>query len=335
MLTFGLDIGSHSIKIVQLAREGKTFRLVAAGVATSPPKGMASEAETDLMRVSEVIKKLVQDTKVTTRQVVFALPESFVYTRLVSFPPLTDTEISSAVEWQAEGYIPIPKRDAVLDYELVKRTEGGVEVLLVATPKKIVNKYLKVITAAGLTPAAIETELIALSRSIAPAGKIALVVDFGATSTDVAVTVSGQLMFSRSIPTAGEALTRAVEGGIGVSKTQAEEYKRTYGLSSSLEGKVKQALSPVVSSIVDELKKARGFWQEEHPDSPPEIVVLTGGTAGLPEIGPSIAAALGFEVTIGNPFNQIVLEPKIAKSIAPYAPLYAIAVGLAMREGGG
>ncbi|MBI2405661.1 type IV pilus assembly protein PilM [Candidatus Microgenomates bacterium] len=331
MSTFGLDIGSHSIKVIQLAREGKNVRLLAAGVASSPPKGMSSEADQDLLQVSEVIKKLVTDAKINTREVVFALPEPLVFTRLISFPPLSDEEVNSAVEWQAEGYIPVPKKDAVLDHEIVRRTDKGIEVLLVATPRKAVDKYMKVVRGAGLTSVAIETELIALTRSIAPAGKTALVIDFGAASTDVAVSVDKQVMFTRSIPVGGQALTRAVATGIGVEATQAEEYKRTYGLTASLEGKVKQALTPLVSSLLGELKKAVGFWQQEHNSSPVEVVVLTGGTAGLPEIAPSITASLGVEVTIGNPFGAIVRDPRVAQNLDPYAPLYAIAVGLALR----
>lgn len=332
MSSFGLDIGSKSIKIVQLEKSGKTIRLVSAGIASAPPHGMSSDSENDLVKVSEIIKKLVQDAKVNTRQVIFALPENLVYTRLVSFPPLSDEEVSSAVEWQAEGYIPIPKKDAVISWDIVARTDKGVEVLLVATPRLLVNKYMKVVEDAGLTTVAVETELLSLVRSLSSPNKTVMVVDFGATSTDVAVAVNRQLMFARSIQSGGEALTRAVAAGIGVEAGQAEEYKKTYGLTSSLEGKVKQALSPILMTVLEELKKARGFWQEGHSDLPIELGVLAGGTAGLPEIIPSITSALGFEMSIGSPFANITIDPRVAKSIAPYSPLYSIAVGLALRE---
>ncbi|MBI4059277.1 type IV pilus assembly protein PilM [Candidatus Microgenomates bacterium] len=332
MSHFGLDIGSHSIKLVQLAREGKNIKLVAAGVVQAPPRGLASESEQDLLKISETIKKLIADAKVTTKNVVFALSESLVYTRLVSFPPLSNEEISSAIQWQAEGYIPIPKKEAELDYEIVSRSEKGVEVLLVASPKTAVNKYLKVITAAGLTPVAVETELLALTRALAPTGKTALIIDFGASSADIAVASNRQLMFTRSAPLAGEALTRAVAQGIGIEATQAEEYKRTYGLTASLEGKVKQVLSPLVAQMVDELAKARAFWQQDHSQLPIDMVVLSGGTSGLPDIVPAIAEGLGVEVSIGNPFAQVILDVKTGQALAPFAPLYAISVGLALRD---
>lgn len=332
MSNFGLDIGSHSIKVMELAKNGKSISLVASGIAATPAGGLSTDSEKSLQEVSTAIKKLVSDTKITTKNVVFALPEQHVYTRVISFPPLADEEINSAIEWQAEGYIPIPKKDSVLDWEVVSKSDRGVEVLLIAAPRALVDKYMKVVQMAGLNTVAVETELVALARSVAPVEGVALIADFGATSTDLAITVNRQLMFVRSIPTAGAALTRAVATGIGVQSQQAEEYKKTYGLSTALEGKVKQALSSVVSPLVDEVKKAIGFWQQEHQDKPVQIGILTGGTAGLPELVPSIASSLGIEITIGNPFGFVTLDPRTSKALSSYSPLYAIAVGLAMRD---
>lgn len=337
MSAFGLDVGSQLIKAVELAREGDSFRLVAAGVAQAPPKGMESESEQDLTAISTTIRKLYSDSKISTPNVVIALPESQVFTRLVKFPALTDQEVASAIQWEAEQYIPIPIAEATVDYQIVARkqdTTGETSVLLVATPRALVEKYLNVARNAGLRPVAVETELLALSRSIAPAQKIALVIDFGATSTDIAICQDRQLVFSRSIPTAGEAFTRAVSQGLGVDVTSAEEYKRTYGLSAGkLEGKVKTALDPIVKVVIDELKKAIQYWLSEQQGAPVEIAALTGGTAGLPEVSPIVADTLGIEVTIGNPFAQVSKDEVAARQLSGFAPIYAIAVGLAKREG--
>lgn len=329
---FGIDIGTSSIKIAQLKVEGNKWRLVAAGITHTPPSGLMSESERDVVSLAEAIKKLLSDAKITTREAVVSLPETKVFTRIVSFPAMSDPEVSSAVGWQIESFIPIAKKDAVYDHEVVGRDEKGVQVLLVAVPKIIVQKYMRILNAANLIPAAFETELLALSRSIAPPQKRVLLVDFGATSTDLAVVVNQRLMFSRSFSTAGQALTRAVATGIGVEEKRAEEYKRAYGLGSQLQGKVKQALDPVLFVIVDEIKKAMGFWLEEHRSEPIEAVVVVGGTAGLPSLTPLLAEALKIEVDVGNPFSEVLLDPTSQKTLLPYAPLYAIAVGLAMRK---
>lgn len=338
MASFGLDIGSHSVKAVELAREGENWRLLAAGVSEVPSPGMQSENEKDLLAVSTAVRKLHSDAKISTPNVVLALPETQVFTRPVKFPALTEKEVASAIQWEAEQYIPIPISEAVVDYQIIGTKQdqtGQTEVLLVAAPKVLVEKYMKVARNAGLKPIAVETELVALARSIGPAGKTALVVDFGATSTDIAITRDKQLVFSRSIPTAGEAFTRAVSQSLGVDPSQAEEYKRTYGLAAGkLEGKIKTAIDPIFRVVVDELKKAIQYWVSQEQGSDVQVAVLTGGTAGLPEVAPLIANSFGIEVTIGDPFATLIKNEALGKQLAPFAPLYAIAVGLAQREGG-
>jgi type IV pilus assembly protein PilM len=119
-----------------------------------------------------------------------------------------------------------------------------------------------------------------------------------------------------------------------VELSQAEEYKRAYGLSGSqLEGKIKGALDPVFRMVVDEMKKAIHFYQTEEKGEAPRSIVLAGGTAGMPEAISILTKLMGIEVVIGNPFAKVALDPEVARTLMPYAPLYAISVGLAMREG--
>ena len=140
-------------------------------------------------------------------------------------------------------------------------------------------------------------------------------------------------MFSRSIPTAGDALTRALSQNLGIDEARAEEYKRTYGLSSTqLEGKVKKALDPIFKVVTDEMKKAVHFYMSEEKGDTPGSAVIAGGSAGLPEAASTMTKMLGMEVVVGNPFGKIEVDPEAVKSLAGYAPLYSVAVGLALRE---
>ena len=121
--------------------------------------------------------------------------------------------------------------------------------------------------------------------------------------------------------------------GLGVTAAQGEEYKKTYGLEASqLEGKVKGVLEPVLRMVVDEIKKAINYYQTEEKGEVPSAVIISGGTTGMPEIITSLSSLLGMEVLIGNPFARLNLDPETAKKLAPYAPLYSVAVGLALRE---
>lgn len=334
----GIDIGSKTIKIVELEKSGGGYSLGATGVAAV--NGVSIDKfidDKEFASLGQIIKKLHSEAGVSSKEVVVSVPEALCFTRSIRFPLLTDAEISSAVKWESEQYIPIPVNEAIIQHTVLERRESStppeVVVLLIAAPRTVVEKYVKVVQAAGLTPVAVETELVALTRSLSPKDKTVLLVDLGATSTDIAISKNGLLSFSRSIPIAGEAFTRAVSQALGVTPVQAEEYKKTYGLEGSqLEGKVKLALSPVLAMVTDEIKKAISYYQTEEKGESPSAIIVSGGTTGMPQIISSLTSLLGIEVLVANPFGKVQIDPTVAKKLASYAPLYSVAVGLALRE---
>lgn len=338
-MSVGLDIGSKTVKIVELSREGKTLNLKASGVVGyggKPPESAQNDKE--MVPLAEAIKKLHKEAKISSKEVAIALPEQHVFTRTIRFPLLTDAEISSAVKWEAEQYIPIPVSDAIIQHQILERKEdvtpAQAVVLLIAAPKTLVQKYAKAVEMSGLRLNLVETELLALTHSLAPTDQTVLIIDFGAKSTSVAIAKNGSLMFSRSIPTAGEAFTRAISQTLGIEEVRAEEYKRTYGLSpNQLEGKIKMALDPIFRTVADEIKKAIHFYQSEERGDSPGSAILSGGTSNMPDAVSELTKLLGIEVVVGNPFSGITVDPQAVKSLSGYAPLYSIAVGLAMRGG--
>jgi len=334
----GLDIGSKTIKIVELQKEGEAYTLSASGIvgySGISPEKMTDEKE--MATLAQIIKKLHAEAGISSKDIAISLPEQQVFTRTIKFPMLTDSEIASAVKWEAEQYIPIPIKEAIIQHTVLLRNEKAmppeVLVLLVAAPRVIVEKYIKVLSLAGLTAVGVETELIALTRALAPAGKTVLLVDLGASSTDIAIARDGLLSFSRSITIAGEAFTRAVSQSLGVTAVQAEEYKKTYGLEAGqLEGKVKGALDPVIRLVIDEIKKAVSYYQTEEKGEAPSAIIVSGGSSGMPDIISMMTELTGSEVLVANPFGRIRMDPETVQKLAPYAPLYSVAVGLAMRE---
>ena len=337
-MSVGLDIGSNTIKVVELIKERKKAKLKASGIIGHSGK-LIGEAtgDKDLAIISDTLKKLFKEAKISSKDVAVALPETQAYTRTIKFPLLSDAEIASAVRWEAEQYIPISLSEAIVQHQIIEKREDVnppmVLVLLVAAPKTLVNKYARLVENAGLNLVVLETELMSLVRSLAPEDQSVLVVDFGAKSTDIAVSRKGVLTFSRSIPTAGEALTRAVARGLGVEENMAEEYKKTYGLlQKQLEGKVRMVLEPVFRIVADEMKKVISYYQSEEKGDAPKSVILSGGSAGMPELASVLANLLGMEVVVGNPFAKIEVDPEAVKSLAGYAQLYSVAAGLALRN---
>lgn len=337
-MAVGIDIGSKTIKVVEIVGDANKKVLKAAGIVGATNEGVDKmQTDKEYENLGLIIKKLVSDAKISSKDVSVSLPEPLVFTRMIKFPPLNEQEIASAIKWEAEEYIPIPVKDAIIQHKVMSKgdTDKSQEtwVLLVAAPRVLVERYVKILSIAGLNTVGAETQMMSLSRSLAPTLQTALIIDFGAKSTDIGIVRNKELIFSRSISTAGEAFTRAISQSLGVGSQQAEEYKKTYGMGASqLEGKVGSAITPIFNIISEEIKKAISFYQNEEKGDLPTSIILSGGSAGLPEVSPALTKTLGLEVNIANPFATIQMDEEVKRKLLPFAPLYSIAVGLALRE---
>src|SRR5581483_1707538 len=261
---FGLDIGTEAIKIAEVKLISGKKELNSLGSAPTPSRGALSESESDQYALAESIRNLVREAKVSTPYVVASLPESQIFTRVIEMPSLTDSELQSAIKYESEQYIPIPLSDVKLDFEVISRPQNGedkkMDVLLVAAPNVLINRYLKIINMAGLKPHALETEITAAVRSLLTNSQFApttLILEIGATTTELSIVSDKKIVFTRSIATGGAAFTRAVAQDLGFEPDQAEQYKRTYGLDSTqLEGKITAAIKPIFDVITGEVKRA-------------------------------------------------------------------------------
>ncbi len=172
-----------------------------------------------------------------------------------------------------------------------------------------------------------------MARAIVPKLGTYVLVDIGSYSTGVGIVKDSMMVFSRSIPTAGNALTRAVSQYLGIDIIQAEEYKKAYGLDKTkLEGKVRDAMIPIIGVLGDEIKKALHFYKTEEQGESPKAVYLSGGSSTLPALISELGQILGVEVAAGNAFSEITVSPQEQKDISFYAPFYAVATGLAKRD---
>lgn len=335
----GIDVGTSSIKAAVLSHKGDKFKLFSFGSVASPHPGMASDADLDLEAVAQAIKNLLVLVKSPGGPVVVALPESKIFTKVISdFPFLSDEELSSAIKYSSEEFVPLPIDQVNLYWQVISRSKSAnhTMVFVVASPKNTISKYLKVLEWGKVKPLAVETELVAAARALVGANQFApttLIIQLGANSTDFALVSKGMIWFTRSIATGGLALTRALAQYLNFEPLQAEEYKKTYGLlEDQLEGKVFQVLKPLVDIIISEVHRIIQSTRARFPENPIKRIVLSGGGAKLPGLVIYFANNLGLETQEADPWYFVEKDPAISSKLVASAPQYTVAVGLAMRK---
>lgn len=188
---------------------------------------------------------------------------------------------------------------------------------------------------AGLATVSVETEILSVIRSLTDPSSMpnSVIVSIGAASTPFSIIRNGIIAFTYTVPTGGSAINRAIASDFGFSLSQAEEYKKTYGVSQSVrDAKIGQTTQLVLMSIVNEIKKAMAFYQQKFAEEESiRQMVLSGGTANLPGIDVFFTQSVGIETVIANPWRVIVGQ-ELPAQLQEAAPEYTIAVGLAMRE---
>lgn len=335
----GLDIGSHSIKLIEISHEnGENATLISAGSISTPPKALISNLPADHKAVSEAIKKLFKEAGARSREAHIALPESQVFTRVIEVPQLSERELASAIRWEAEQYVPLPLDQVNMDFTMLRSSRDTgtdkMEVLLVASPKALLEKYLNILDNADLYASGAETEIIAASRALSRTAlsvKTSMIVSLGAQTSDFAILRSGILTFTRSISAGGEALSRALVQNLEFNQIQAEQYKKTYGLERNmLEGKIVTAVKPIMDTIVSEIKRAINHYQDRYKNERVDVILLSGGTAKLPGMVTYIAEETGIEVQLGNPWIGIRKDKRF-DVLNNEGVTFCVAAGLALR----
>jgi len=313
----GLDFGSHSVKAVQLEDiSSNKPTLVNFGSQITPQGVINSEDASHQQKLTDALKALFDSAKIKEKRVVMALPEFSVFEakRLIPLP----------IEEVQMSYLPIGYDDKRSVYK----------VLIVAAPRKIIDIYTSVVDKAGLEPVAIETESIAMGRAMyrSTGIKEILMLDFGAQSTDMSIMNNGFLVFAQSISIGSDALTQAIVNKFGFEYNQAEEYKRNYGLAEDvLEGKVAQALKPVMDSILVEIQRGMEFYKSRTLLPVPQECLLNGDGAMLPGLEKYMTAQLNINTKVGDPWTNIKVDAKYANALAKSKPSFSVAVGLALK----
>ncbi len=330
---FGLDMGSTSVKIVQ--SDGSRVKVIAIG-ANSIGKSIPAMSNAEKITFTDQLKALIKESGMRSRQVVASIPESSVFSKVLKFPVMSTPELSTAIKWELDQSVPFPPNDIETSWSVMEKPskfEGSekISVYVVAVPSNISETYVQILELIGLEAVRLENEIPALVRSF---GSIltnespSAIVDLGANGTNMVIAGKEKVFGSFYVPVGGQALTRLIIEAFNLPVTQAESYKRTYGIApDKLEGKMLTVLKPVIDNIIGELRKLMISYKDEHQDSSVRRLILTGGGAYLIGLIPYLTEALGgVEVVIGDAFANMAVDAKY-KSLGP---VFAISNGLAL-----
>ena len=338
---FSLDIGTSLIKIVEMRLDNKSRRLLAAGMTPTPGKGFLSETDNDIKMLADAVHTLASQIGVSGDHIVASLPESQIFTRVIEMPVLTNSELQQAIKYESEQYIPIPLNEVKLDYQVLNRPQGQgnnkkMEVLLVAAPVILVNRYLKIIQTAGFKPLALDTEVTSTTRvfiSAAQGVPTTLMIEIGASTTILSVVSAGKIAFTRSLAVGGLTFARAVAQDLGFDINQAEQYKNTYGLDDSLlDGKIAASIKSIFDVITTEVQRALAFWVGKHPEDVVKRFIVTGGSSKLVGVVPYLTQVTGLEGQVPNTWEGIDFAQSVNPRVKEDGPFYSIATGLALRD---
>ncbi len=350
----GVDIGTMGIKIVQLGDEKGKLKLETYGLLETYDSfellnnSLRIKNSASLnSRVSELLSEVIQKSKVTAKQAAMSIPIFSTFSSLVELPDMPNSEIKSAISFEARKYIPIPLDEVVLGWNVVGRSGGQkseglgggkskkVQVLLVAISKEIAKRYTQIAKLAGLKVTVLETESFSLARSLIKSeqgrssGSV-IIVDIGSRTTNVIVVSDGLVMKNHSVDTSGDEITRALSYGLGVDFERAESLKRNFGVEHrGINGKkIYEITIPLADVIVSEVEKMMRYYSSKK-DGQVRKIILTGGSANLKGMDGYFNKKLGLAVERGNPWKGLSYPDALAPVLREIAPSFSVAVGLA------
>lgn len=344
-LAVGLDIGSGSIKLCQL-KPGKkgNYQLISFGMVQLPPEAIVDGALMNSTAVVDGIQELFASQKIKHKEVATSVSGHSVIIKKINLPQMTPEELEESIQWEAEQYIPFDINDVNIDVQILntESTQAGqMDVLLVAAKKDMVNDYTEVIASAGLIPVVVDIDAFAVQNQFeinyeVPRSETVVLVNIGASVTNINVLANGISTFTRDISIGGGQFTDAVQKALNVSYDEAEALKLGGGGKDSdavVPQEVERVLQTESESIANEIQRSLDFYAATSADAHIARIFLSGGSSKIPALVKTIEGRTGVPVEVMNPFRNIDIgsgkfDPDYLQTVAPMA---AVSVGLALR----
>lgn len=347
----GIDIGTSSIKVSEFRNEEGRPRLLSYGFIDQSSEVLKSDSPEVIQQVVATLQAIFQKGHMQSRKVVSALPSYAVFTSILSLPVMPKKDLYSAIRWEAKKIVPMSLDEMVLDWRLLH--EPGAEdadkekkqksadmggpkntrVLITAAPKNLVKRYIDIFRLAELEIVSLETESFALVRSLMGRdNSTVMIVDIGAIATEISVILDGIPFLNRSIDVGGETITKSIANSLNIDAERAEQIKRDFGvMSGPSTSQIPRVIEFVMQNIVNEIRYILSMYQNQG-EKPIEKIILSGGSAFLPNLPSYLEQMIKLKCYIGDPWARVVHPIELKPVLDEIGPRFSVANGLAMRE---
>jgi type IV pilus assembly protein PilM len=335
----GLSIGASSIKIAEMKRKGRVWKLIAY---SSLP---LAEAMTELREITNpaqlvnLIQNVVKNAGIKTKNVCSALAGSGLIIKNLSVTVNNMKELQDQVFWEAEQYIPYDISEVVIDFQVIGEPKGNqVDVVLVAVKKDFLEQYMSVISDSKLVPKIMDAELFALQNIYEynydySNTESAMLVDVGAASTKIVICSGGVPYFTKDASYGGNYVTQEIQRELNLARPQDAEALK---VSANLPQEVRDVLSRTCHVLASEIKKASDFYSASSLGPPIFKIYFTGGGSRVEMLLSAVNEQTGIPCEYLNPFKFVDVSIKgLAGNTAAILPEVAVPMGLALRAGAG
>lgn len=340
----GLDIGSSSLKLAEVVSSSHGH-ILNRFLQLSLPKGIIIDGIlAEPRELSLKIKELFKNSKCSIRGVVTSLSGNSVIVKKVSFGQMGEAELRDLIHDEAGKYLPFDNMDDVLyDFQILGDNEynpSQMDVIIVAAKKDIVNSYTDAVIGAGLNPTILDVDSFALETMYEANyefenNEIVIIVNIGASITNINVIKGGMSIFTRDFTLGGNAITEAIQDKYKVTFDEAEKIK-TEGLPSSNQDnlELRNNILDFSEPICGEVERSIDYFRSTFGGEFIKHIYLSGGTARIQGLTAIMSQRLGIDTEIINPFLKIGYNKKNIdpKSIDNIRPIAAVAVGLGLRK---
>ncbi|MFA5051480.1 MAG: type IV pilus assembly protein PilM [Patescibacteria group bacterium] len=336
----GIDFGSGAIKIVELANRAGTVELITYGLGIKNRVTVKTDAVRNRQTTVEQLVHVMKESRVTTKRVVAALPAVNVFTTVVTMPPMPKKEIDDAIRWEAKKMVPLPLDKMSIDWHPVTTPTTGdgsaekITIIMTAAPTDVIKGYMDIFRSANLQLVGLETEATALRRSLLPiAHGCHLLLDIGATTSNVTIFDQGLPVVTRNIDIGGEAISRNIANAMNISVERADQFRDDIGLPLTGQSThpVHQAITFVIDNLIlQELSRVLNTYTAGG-GQPLDRIIIVGGCSRIKNLSHYIQLHMKITVEAGDPWQSIRAHAELAPELEKIAPQMAVAIGLALK----